>query len=131
MRIYEHHDSTGALPPLPGKKAKTQIRCDRLIAARRGCFGKQDRLCLSDEKCSGGRQTGLGDSEGRGRRERRRAVQNENETAKCWTGWCDLLQIDFCKLAPFFSGEMKGNDRGILITVGFFLFVEMEHAHMH
>lgn len=96
------HDSTGALPPLPGKKAKTQIRCDRLIAARCGCFGKQDRLCLSDEKCSGGRQTGLGDSEGRERRERRRAVQNENETAKCWTVWCDLLQIDFCKLAPFF-----------------------------
>ncbi len=92
------HDSTGALSPLCRKKAKTQIRCDRLIAARCGCFGKQDRLCLSDEKCSGGRQTGLGDSE-RGekegeRRERRKNVQNENETAKCWTVWCDLLQID-------------------------------------
>lgn len=54
--------------------------------------------------------------------ERRRAVQNENETAKCWTVWRDLLQIDFCKLARFFfPGEMKGNDRGILIT-GIFIF---------
>lgn len=82
----QHHDS---LSPLPGQKAKTQIRCDRQIAARCGCFGKQDRLCLSDEKCSGGRQTGLWDSEGRdrerARRGRRRTVQNENETAKCWT----------------------------------------------
>lgn len=60
--------------------------------------------------------------EGR-RRERRRAVRNENETAKCWAVRCDLLQIDFCKLAPFFSppSEMKGNDRGILITVFFFI----------
>lgn len=81
------HDSTGAVSPFSGKKAKTQIRCDRLIAARRGCFGKQDRLCLSDEKCSGGRQTWLADSEGK---ERGRAVQNE--TAKCWTAmW------PFCK----------------------------------
>lgn len=53
----------------PGKKAKTQIRCDRLIAVCCSCFGKQDRLCLSDEKCCGGRRTGLGDSEGRERRE--------------------------------------------------------------
>ena len=59
-------DSSGVQSPVPGKKAKTQIRCDRLIAARCGCFGKQDRLCLSDEKCSGGRQTGLVDSDGGG-----------------------------------------------------------------
>lgn len=84
---------------LPGKKAETQIRCDRLIAARCSCFGKQDGLCLSDEKCCGGRRTGLGDSEGRERekrgRWRRRAVQNENETAKCWTVWCDLFANRF------------------------------------
>lgn len=48
-----------------GKKTKAQIRCDRLIAARCSSFGKQDRPCLSDEKCCWGRQTGPGDSEGR------------------------------------------------------------------
>lgn len=52
------HNSSGALSPLPGKKVKTPIRCDRLIAARRGCFGKQDRLCLSDEKWEEDRRGG-------------------------------------------------------------------------
>lgn len=108
VQILHGLDSTGAWSSSPRQKAKTQIRCDRLIAACCRCFGKQDRFCLSDEKCSGGRQTGLGDSEGReSARWRRRAVQNENETAKCLTVWCDLLQIDFCKLAPFVR-EMEG-----------------------
>lgn len=112
-------DSTAALSPLPRKKAKTQIRCDRPIAACCGCLRKQDRFCLSDEKCSGGRQTRLWDSGGgRGERERwerRRVVQKENETAKCWTVSCDLLQIDFCKLAPFFLEKWK------VMTVAFWL----------
>lgn len=65
-------DSTVALSPLPRKKAKTQIRCNRPIAACLGCLRKQDRFCLSDEKCSGGRQTGLGDSDGGRKRGRER-----------------------------------------------------------
>lgn len=107
VQILHGLDSTGAWSS-PRKKAQTQMRCDRLIAACCRCFGKQDRLCLSDEKCSGGRQTGLGDSEGRdSARLRRREVPDENETAKCLTVCCDLLQIDFCKLALFFR-EMEG-----------------------
>lgn len=37
------HDSSGALSPLAGKKAKTQIRCDRLIAALESKTGS---VCL-------------------------------------------------------------------------------------
>lgn len=44
----------------------------------------------------------MGDGGGGQERVRRRAVQNENEKAESWTGVCDLLQIEFCKLAFFF-----------------------------
>lgn len=46
VESLEGHDSIRALSPLPGSKAKTQIRCDRLIAARCGCFRKQGTVCL-------------------------------------------------------------------------------------
>lgn len=69
---------------------------------------------------------------------KRTAVQNGNEIANCWTVMRDLLQIDSCKLAAFFSGKMRGNDHGILITF-LLLFLEIEyvfqyiytHTHTH
>lgn len=79
VKNLQAHDCTGAQSPFPVKRAKTQIRCDRLIAAGCGCLGKQDRLCLSDEKCSGGRQTALGDSGGE-RKGEREGVEEEGGT---------------------------------------------------
>lgn len=76
LRIYRAMIPLELCLLFPEKKVKTQIRCDRLIAAHCGCFGKQDRPCLSDENCSGGRQTGPGDSEG----ERARRGQEAGET---------------------------------------------------
>lgn len=82
---------------LPGKKAKTQIRCDRLIAARCSCFGKQDGLCLSDEKCCGGRRTGLGDSEGRERERREEGGEGGRYKMKMKQQSVGLSGVTFCK----------------------------------
>lgn len=73
------------------------------------CFGKQDWLCLSNDKMPWRKTDGAGDSDERESESKVGGglVQMKQRPKKCPTLWCDLFKIDFCKNAPFL-GEMEG-----------------------